>query len=69
MLSDCTVVDEAEITVVRKYHFYKKVASKAGHTKIQNCVSDNELGIQNFKQKRGAARNPDFFSLFTVCSV
>ena len=51
MLSDCTVVDEAEITTVRRYHFKKEVASQAGHTKIQICVSDNELGIQIFKQK------------------
>ena len=47
MLSDCTVVDGAEINAVWRYHFYKEVASQ----KIQNCVSDNELGIQIFKQK------------------
>ena len=51
MLSDCTVVDVAEITAVQRYHFEKEVASQAGHTKIQKCVADNELGIQIFKQK------------------
>ena len=66
MLSDCTVVDEAVITVVRKYYFYKKVVSQDGHTKIQNCVSDYELGTQNVKQKRGATRNPDFFPVYCL---
>ena len=35
MLSDCTSVDEADITVVRTYQFYKEVASQADRTKIQ----------------------------------